>query len=106
MPSPCRPVRPRARPVPMVGRDPRWGRGAETYSEDPMLSRSLLVPFITALQGSDPKYLKVSATPKHYTACTSGWRSSAHPHWSLWWASFVHHAGWSASGCERVHAAV
>jgi beta-glucosidase len=47
-------------------RDPRWGRGMETYGEDPYLTGRLGVSFIRGLQGNDPKYLKVVATPKHY----------------------------------------
>ncbi len=49
-----------------IFRDPRWGRGQETYGEDPYLTGELAVSFIKALQGSDPKYLKVVATSKHY----------------------------------------
>jgi len=47
-------------------RDPRWGRGQETYGEDPYLSSKMAVSFIKGLQGDDPKYLKIVATPKHY----------------------------------------
>ncbi|MHA1886384.1 MAG: glycoside hydrolase family 3 N-terminal domain-containing protein, partial [Promethearchaeota archaeon] len=47
-------------------RDPRWGRGQETYGEDPYLSSRMGVNFVKGLQGNDPKYLKVVATPKHY----------------------------------------
>jgi beta-glucosidase len=47
-------------------RDPRWGRGMETYGEDPYLTGRLGVSFIRGMQGDDPKYLKVVATPKHY----------------------------------------
>lgn len=47
-------------------RDPRWGRGQETYGEDPYLSSRMGVSFVKGLQGDDPKYLKVVATPKHY----------------------------------------
>jgi beta-glucosidase len=49
-----------------IFRDPRWGRGQETYGEDPYLSGRLGVEFVKGLQGNDPKYLKVVATPKHY----------------------------------------
>jgi beta-glucosidase len=49
-----------------IFRDPRWGRGQETYGEDPYLSGRLGVEFVKGLQGDDPKYLKVVATPKHY----------------------------------------
>src|SRR5436189_159996 len=47
-------------------RDPRWGRGQETYGEDPYLTGSLAVPFIRGLQGDDPRYLKTIATVKHF----------------------------------------
>src|SRR3954469_5302139 len=49
-----------------IFRDPRWGRGQETYGEDPYLTAQLGVQFVRGLQGNDPKYLKVVATPKHY----------------------------------------
>jgi beta-glucosidase len=49
-----------------IFRDPRWGRGQETYGEDPYLTSRLGVAFVKGLQGDDPKYLKVVATPKHY----------------------------------------
>ncbi len=49
-----------------IFRDPRWGRGQETYGEDPYLASRLGVAFVKGLQGNDPKYLKVVATPKHY----------------------------------------
>jgi len=47
-------------------RDPRWGRGQETYGEDPFLTGHLAVPFIRGLQGNDPKYFKTVATVKHF----------------------------------------
>ena len=47
-------------------RDPRWGRGMETYGEDPYLTGQLAVQFVKGLQGDHPKYLKVVATVKHY----------------------------------------
>ncbi|HFE53182.1 MAG TPA: glucan 1,4-alpha-glucosidase, partial [Bacteroidetes bacterium] len=47
-------------------RDPRWGRGMETYGEDPYLTGTLAVAFVKGLQGEDPDYLKTVATPKHY----------------------------------------
>ena len=47
-------------------RDPRWGRGQETYGEDPFLTGRLGVQFIRGLQGDDPKYLKTVATVKHF----------------------------------------
>ena len=49
-----------------IFRDPRWGRGQETYGEDPYLTGRLGVAFCKGLQGDDPKYLKLVATPKHY----------------------------------------
>ena len=49
-----------------IFRDPRWGRGQETYGEDPYLTGRLGVEFVKGLQGDDPKYLKVVSTPKHY----------------------------------------
>jgi beta-glucosidase len=49
-----------------IFRDPRWGRGQETYGEDPYLTSRLGVAFVTALQGNDPKYLKTVSTPKHF----------------------------------------
>ena len=51
-----------------IFRDPRWGRGHETYGEDPYLTSRLGVAFVRGLQGDDPKYLKLVATPKHYAA--------------------------------------
>ena len=49
-----------------IFRDPRWGRGQETYGEDPYLTGRMAVNFIKGLQGNDPKYLKTIATAKHY----------------------------------------
>ncbi|HKY41989.1 MAG TPA: glycoside hydrolase family 3 C-terminal domain-containing protein [Pyrinomonadaceae bacterium] len=49
-----------------IFRDPRWGRGQETYGEDPFLTGQLGVQFVRGLQGNDPRYFKVIATPKHY----------------------------------------
>ena len=51
-----------------IFRDPRWGRGHETYGEDPYLTGRLAVEFVKGLQGDDPKYLKAVATPKHFAA--------------------------------------
>lgn len=51
-----------------MARDPRWGRTPETYGEDPFLSGTLGVRFIAGLQGTDRRYLKVVATPKHFAA--------------------------------------
>ena len=58
-------------------RDPRWGRGMETYGEDPYLTSRLAVQFIRGLEGDDPKYLKTVATAKHF-AVHSGPESSRH----------------------------
>ena len=49
-----------------IFRDPRWGRGHETYGEDPYLTGRMGVAFVKGLQGDHPKYLKAVATPKHY----------------------------------------
>ncbi len=49
-----------------IFRDPRWGRGQETYGEDPYLTARLAVKFVQGMQGTDPRYLKVVATPKHF----------------------------------------
>lgn len=49
-----------------IFRDPRWGRGQETYGEDPYLTGRLGVQFIKGLQGDDPKYFKTIATVKHF----------------------------------------
>jgi beta-glucosidase len=58
-----------------IFRDPRWGRGQETYGEDPYLTGSLGKAFVRGLEGNNPKYLKASACAKHY-AVHSG------PEWS------------------------
>jgi beta-glucosidase len=49
-----------------IFRDPRWGRGQETYGEDPFLTARMGVAFVTGMQGEDPKYYRVISTPKHY----------------------------------------
>ena len=49
-----------------IFRDPRWGRGQETYGEDPYLTARMGVSFVKGLQGNDPEYLKLVATPKHF----------------------------------------
>jgi beta-glucosidase len=49
-----------------IFRDPRWGRGMETFGEDPYLTGRLAVEFVRGMQGDDPFYLKTVATPKHY----------------------------------------
>jgi len=60
-----------------IFRDPRWGRGQETYGEDPFLTARMGVAFVEGLQGDDPKYLQVVATPKHF-AVHSGPEPSRH----------------------------
>ncbi len=60
-----------------IFRDPRWGRGMETYGEDPYLTGELGVDFIKGLQGDDPKYYKLIATAKHF-AVHSGPESTRH----------------------------
>jgi beta-glucosidase len=49
-----------------IFRDPRWGRGQETYGEDPFLTGRMAVAFVSGMQGADPKYFRVVSTPKHY----------------------------------------
>ena len=49
-----------------IFRDPRWGRGQETYGEDPFLTGRMGVAFVTGMQGQDPKFFRVISTPKHY----------------------------------------
>jgi beta-glucosidase len=49
-----------------IFRDPRWGRGQETYGEDPFLTATIGSAFVKGLQGNDPRYLKASATAKHF----------------------------------------
>jgi len=60
-----------------IFRDPRWGRGQETYGEDPFLTGRMGVAFVTGLQGDDPKYFRVISTPKHF-AVHSGPEPSRH----------------------------
>lgn len=60
-----------------IFRDPRWGRGQETYGEDPYLTGRLGIAFITGLQGNEPLYSKTVATPKHF-AVHSGPESTRH----------------------------
>jgi beta-glucosidase len=60
-----------------IFRDPRWGRGQETYGEDPFLTGSMAKAFVEGLQGPDPVYLKAAACAKHY-AIHSGPESSRH----------------------------
>ena len=60
-----------------IFRDPRWGRGQETYGEDPYLTSRMGVAFVTGLQGDNQTYFKVIATPKHF-AVHSGPESTRH----------------------------
>ena len=60
-----------------IFRDPRWGRGMETYGEDPYLTAEMAIPFIKGLQGDDPRYLKLVSTVKHF-AVHSGPESTRH----------------------------
>ena len=60
-----------------IFRDPRWGRGQETYGEDPFLTGRMGVAFITGLQGNDPRYFRVIATAKHF-AVHSGPETTRH----------------------------
>ncbi|HUA01990.1 MAG TPA: glycoside hydrolase family 3 C-terminal domain-containing protein [Candidatus Aquilonibacter sp.] len=49
-----------------IFRDPRWGRGQETYGEDPFLTGHMAIAFVTGMQGNDPRYYQVISTPKHF----------------------------------------
>jgi beta-glucosidase len=60
-----------------IFRDPRWGRGQETYGEDPFLTARMGVSYIKGLQGDDPHYFLAIATPKHF-AVHSGPEPSRH----------------------------
>jgi beta-glucosidase len=60
-----------------IFRDPRWGRGQETYGEDPYLTAQMGVAYITGLQGPNPQAPKIIATPKHF-AVHSGPESTRH----------------------------
>jgi beta-glucosidase len=60
-----------------IFRDPRWGRGQETYGEDPFLTARMGVNFVTGMQGDDPKYYRVISTPKHF-AVHSGPETTRH----------------------------
>jgi beta-glucosidase len=60
-----------------IFRDPRWGRGQETYGEDPFLTSRMGVAFVRGMQGDDPKYRKLDATAKHF-AVHSGPESERH----------------------------
>jgi beta-glucosidase len=59
-------------------RDPRWGRGQETYGEDPYLTARMGVAFVRGLQGDDPRRLKVIATPKHFAVHSGPERDKHH----------------------------
>jgi len=60
-----------------IFRDPRWGRGQETYGEDPFLTSRMGVAFVRGLQGDDPNYFRTTATPKHF-AVHSGPEATRH----------------------------
>jgi beta-glucosidase len=60
-----------------IFRDPRWGRGQETFGEDPFLTSEMALAFIHGMQGNDPKYFKTIATSKHF-AVHSGPELSRH----------------------------
>lgn len=60
-----------------IFRDPRWGRGQETYGEDPYLTAKIGKAFVRGLQGDNPRYLKASACAKHY-AVHSGPEKNRH----------------------------
>ena len=60
-----------------IFRDPRWGRGQETYGEDPFLTASMGTAFVKGIQGADPRYLKASACAKHF-AVHSGPEANRH----------------------------
>jgi beta-glucosidase len=60
-----------------IFRDPRWGRGQETYGEDPFLTAKMGVAFVTGLQGDNPAYLEALSTPKHF-AVHSGPETTRH----------------------------
>jgi beta-glucosidase len=60
-----------------IFRDPRWGRGQETYGEDPYLTGRMGVAYVTGMQGDDPRYYRAISTPKHF-AVHSGPESTRH----------------------------
>ncbi|HEU4903023.1 MAG TPA: glycoside hydrolase family 3 N-terminal domain-containing protein, partial [Flavisolibacter sp.] len=60
-----------------IFRDPRWGRGQETYGEDPFLTAAMGVAFVKGMQGSNPSYLKTAACAKHF-AVHSGPEAGRH----------------------------
>jgi len=69
-----------------IFRDPRWGRGQETYGEDPYLTGRMAVEFVTGMQGDDPQHFRVISTPKHYAVHSGpeplrhGFNVDASPH--------------------------
>lgn len=79
-----------------IFRDPRWGRGQETYGEDPFLTAMLAKAFVRGLQGDDPKYLKAAACAKHYavhsgpepTRHTDNFNPSAYDLWDTYLPAF------------------
>ncbi|MCD6118084.1 glycoside hydrolase family 3 C-terminal domain-containing protein [bacterium] len=78
-----------------LDRDPRWGRGQETYGEDPYLTGRMAVSFIKGLQGNDPKYLKTVSTVKHFVV-HSGPEAKRHEFNTLsnerdFWESYMPH---------------
>ena len=60
-----------------IFRDPRWGRGQETYGEDPFLTGRMAVAFVSGMQGTDPNYFRVVSTAKHF-AVHSGPETTRH----------------------------
>jgi len=83
-----------------IFRDPRWGRGQETYGEDPFLTGRMAVAYVTGLQGDDPRYLKALATPKHFAA-HSGPEAERHK-----WDSYVSAHDLQDTYLAAFHAAV
>ena len=62
-----------------IFRDPRWGRGQETYGEDPFLTARLAVAYVRGIQGNHPRYLRVIATPQALRGAQRGRSPSATP---------------------------
>ncbi|HEY3835198.1 MAG TPA: glycoside hydrolase family 3 C-terminal domain-containing protein [Bryobacteraceae bacterium] len=60
-----------------IFRDPRWGRGQETYGEDPFLTAHMGMAYVSGMQGDDPRYFRTIATPKHF-AVHSGPEATRH----------------------------
>ena len=67
-----------------IYRDPRFGRGQETYGEDPFLTSNMGVAYVKGLQGNDPKYLKVAACAKHYTAYSGNATKESKSNYVTW----------------------